>query len=236
MKRVTVPTYTAFDRPKRTLPRIAIVIALHALALFAFVSGDRIMRLKTPQTVFLLATMPPKTVEPPPPPPPLPPRPRPQESKPRPPAPEAAAPPLRDIEGVPRTDVAATVVDNAMPVEAAGGKPEGTGNAGAGDVGEGTGGGQASVRVRAVLDPANCERPRLPWHAEQRRLTGEVVLAVLINVDGKVTDARIARSSGEPILDQTALANAHTCHFVAATVDKVPVRSWELFRVWWADD
>jgi protein TonB len=145
-------------------------------------------------------------------------------------------PPLRDIEVAPRTEVADTIVDNAMPVEAVGGKPEGTGTAGPGDVAAGTGSGRASVRVRAVLDPANCERPRLPWRAEQRKLTGEVILAMLIDVDGKVTDARIARSSGQPILDQTALAGARRCHFVAATVDNVPVPSWELFRFWWAND
>ena len=229
-----MPSHTAFDRPRPTLPGLAVVIALHALALFAFVSGDRIMRLQTPQMVLLLATVPPETVEPPPPPPP--PRSLPHDSTPLPPVPKVAAPPLRDIDVVPHTEVAATIVDDTMPVEAARGKLDGTGTAGPGDVGEGTGSGRAAVRVRAVLDPANCERPRLPWRAEQRRLTGEVILAMLVDVDGKVTDARIARSSGEPILDQTALAGARKCHFVAATVDSVPVRSWELFRFWWAND
>jgi protein TonB len=227
-----LPTATAFDRPRRALPRIAIAVAIHALALCAFMSGDRIvMRSKTQQSVMVLVAVPPKLAEPPPPPPP--PRPRRHKSRPRPPAREAAAPPLRDIEVVPRTEVAATIVDNAMPVEVAGGKLDGTGTTGAGDVGEGTGGGGASVKVRAVLDPANCERPRLPWSAEQRQLAGDVILAVLINVDGKVTDARIARSSGQPILDRTALESARKCHFVAATVDKVPVPSWEPFRFSW---
>jgi protein TonB len=120
MKGVAVPTYTAFDRPRRALPRIAIIIALHALVLFAFVSGDRVTRMKTTQTVLLLATVLPKTVEPPPPP-----RSRWHESEPRLPAPEVAVPPLRDIEVAPRTEVADTIVDNAMPVEAVGGKSEG---------------------------------------------------------------------------------------------------------------
>jgi protein TonB len=213
---------------------MAVVIALHALVLFVFVSSDRIVRSRSPQTVMLVTLVPPEIVKPPPPPPP--PRPRRHASRPRPPAREAAAPPLHDIDVVPRTEVVPTLVDNAMPVEVAGGKPEGTGTTGAGDVGAGTGGGGASVRVRAVLDPANCERPRLPWSAEQRKLTGHVILAVLIDVDGKVTDARLARSSGQPILDQTALQSAHRCHFVAATVDKVPVPSWELFRFSWMND
>jgi protein TonB len=210
------------------------VVALHALVLFVFISSDRIVRSRPPQTVMLLTLVPPEIVKPPPPPPP--PRPRRHESRPRPPAREAVAPPLHDIEIVPRIEVVPTIVDNAMPVEVAGGKPDGTGATGAGDVGAGAGGGGASVRVRAVLDPANCERPRLPWNAEERKLTGHVIVAVLINVDGKVTDARLARSSGQPILDQTALKGAHRCHFVAATVDKVPVPSWELFRFSWIND
>jgi protein TonB len=224
-------TRTAFDRPGRALPKIAVVIGLHALVLFVFISGDRIVRSRTPQTVMLLLNLAPKAVDPPPPPPP---QPRRHKSKAPPQVREAAAPP-HEIDIVPRTEVVPTIVDNALPVETTGGKPDGTGTAGTGDVGEGVGGG-APVKVRAILDPANCERPRLPWSAEQRKLSGHVILAVLINVDGRVTDARLARSSGHSILDETALQSALKCHFVAATVDKVPVRSWELFRFSWVND
>jgi protein TonB len=229
-----VPANAAFARPPRALSRIAIVVALHALVLFAVVTADRIVLPPTPPyTVMLLAPVAPQAVEPPP--LPLPPQ---RKNKPRPPARETAAPPLRDIEVVPRADVAATIVDMPAPVEPAGGKPDGTGTAGAGDVGDGAGaaaGGRVPVKVRAVVNPDNCARPRLPWAAEQRRLAGDVILAVLINVDGWVTDARVARSSGEPILDRTALAAARKCHFVAATIDKVPVPSWEPFRFSWVN-
>jgi protein TonB len=228
-----VRTATAFERPRHALPRIAIVLLLHVLVLFALLSRDRIERPRTPYTVMLLTNVAPQAVEPPPPPPP----PR-RKNRPRPPARETAAPPPRDIDVVPRTEVAATIVDNAVPVEPAGGRLEGTGTAGAGDQGEGVGGGDGArvpVKVRAVLNPDNCARPRLPWSAEQRRVAGDVILAVLIDVDGWVTDARVARSSGEPILDRTALASARKCHFVAATVDKVPVPSWEPFRFSWVN-
>ena len=175
----------------------------------------------------LLATVPPEIIKPPPPP---------QTSKPQPRAREAAAPPQRDIDVIPRSEVVATISDNPLPVEAAGGKPEATGTAGAGNVGAGAGGaGSAPVIVRALIDPANCERPRLPEYAERRRLAGDVIVALLIGVDGKVTDVRIARSSGTPILDQTALEAARQCHFVAATIDKVAVPSWEPFRFSWSN-
>ena len=170
----------------------------------------------------LLATVPPEIIKPPPPPP----------SKPQARAREGAAPPLRDTAVVPPTEVVATIADNTLPVEAAGGKSEGTGTAGAGTTGDGAGG-KAPVTVPALIDPANCERPKLPASAERRRLSGDVILALLIGVDGKVAEVRIARSSGTPILDQAALEGARQCHFVAATVDKVPVPSWEAFRFSW---
>jgi len=230
MTGIAMSTLAAFERPTRALPKLAVVIALHALALFVFMSGNRIVRERMPQTIMLFL-VPPKVVEPPPPPPP---QPRRHKSE----APtrvrEAAAPPLRDIEFVPRTEIAPTIIDNAITVEVAGGKPEGTGTAGTGDVGEGVGGG-APVKVRAVINPDNCERPRLPWSAQQRQLTGHVILSVLIDVDGKVKDARVVRSSGHPALDQAALKGALDCHFVAATVDGAPVPSWEKFRFSWVN-
>jgi protein TonB len=232
LKPASAPLNTAFDIPRLALPRLAIVVAVHALLLFTFVAGDSILRPVTPQAVMLLATIPPEVVKPPPPPPP----PQLRTSKLQKAAPEAAAPPLRDIEVAPRTEVVATIMDNALPVEVAGGKAGGTGTAGAGDKGEGEGGGgKAPVIVGAVTDPANCERPTLPEAAERRRLAGDVILAVKIEADGRVTDARIARSSGKPLLDQTALEGARNCHFVAATIDKVPVSSWMPFRFSWAN-
>ena len=84
-------------------------------------------------------------------PPPPPPRSLPHDSTPLPPVPKLAAPPLRDIDVVPHTEVAATIVDDTMPVEAARGKLDGTGTAGPGDVGEGTGSGRAAVRARASV-------------------------------------------------------------------------------------
>jgi protein TonB len=238
-RKMAAPSFDAVSAPSgRALPRLAIVLAIHALALLALVGGDRIVRVKPPQVVMLLANVAPDVPKPPPPPPP---RPR-HVNKPGPPAHEAAAPPRPVIDPTPpRTDIVPTIVENAAaPVETSGGKPDGTGTAGAGDAGAGAGGAgggtvpaRVPVKVKAVLDPANCERPRLPRMAEERRLAGHVILAVLVDVDGRVTDARIARSSGTSILDDTALDGVRQCHFVAATVDKVPVPSWELFRFSW---
>jgi len=223
--------YAVFERPTRALPKLAIVIALHALVLFVFMSGNRIVRERMPQTIMLFL-VPPKVVEPPPPPPPPQPRRHKSEAPQR--AREAAAPPRPAIDFTPLTEIVPTIVDNAIPVAVAVSNPDATGTVGTGDVGEGVGGG-APVKVGAVLNPDNCERPRLPWSAQQRQLTGHVILTVLIDVDGKVKDARVVRSSGHPALDQAALKGALDCHFVAATVDGAPVPSWEKFRFSWVN-
>lgn len=202
---------------------------IHALLLFAFISGNRILHLAAPQSVMLLALVPPEISKPPPPPPPRP------TTKRQPSAREGAAPPLRDIEVVPRTEIVATIVDTALPVLAAGGKPDGSGSAGTGNKGDGTGAGKAPVQVRAIIDPDNCERPVLPESAQRRGFVGDVILALLIDVDGRITDVRLARSSGIPILDKTAMESARRCHFVAATIDKVPTPSWEPFRYSWTN-
>lgn len=218
---------SAFSFPSRALLRITVVLTIHALLLFVLIAGDRVLRQAPPQEVMLMTTVPPDVVKPPPPPPP-------ETKKPRSPVHEAAAPRARDVTVPPRADVAPVIVEDAPRVAPAGGKPDGVGTAGAGNVGAGAGGPAAApVTVAAVLDPANC--PPIPLFPGRPHLVGTVILAVQVDVDGRVTDARIAKSSGKAILDQTALEGAVQCRFVAATIDKVPVESWEAFRYSWAN-
>ena len=222
---------TAFQIPRRALLRMTIVLAIHALVLLAVIGGDRVLRPTTRETVMLLTPVLPEVVKPPPPPPPPP---QPKIKKPPAPAHEGAAPRMRDMTVPPRTDVAPVIAEDAPPVPPAGGKPDGVGTAGTGNAGTGTGGpAAAQVKVGAVIDPANC--PPVSNFPGKPHLVGTVILAVRIDVDGRVTDARIARSSGREILDRTALEGARGCRFVAATVDKVPVASWEAFRYSWGN-
>lgn len=215
---------TAVPVPRRTLLRIAFVLVIHALVLLALLAGDHVPRWAPPQIVMLMTMLPPAVVRPPPPPPP--------RKKPRSPVHEAAAPRLRDLQVPPRTDVVPIVVDEAAPLASAGGTPDGTGTAGAGQVGAGAGGAAAGpVTVGALIDPANC--PPIPDFSDRPYLVGTVILAVRVGVDGRVSDARIAKSSGRALLDKTALEGARHCRFEPATVDHVPVASWEAFRYSW---
>jgi len=207
---------------RRALPRMGAVLALHVLVLLAFIAGDRIVHPRTPETAMVLTNVVPEVK------PPSPPR----EVTVRHPNPhKAAARQLRDLDVVPETEIVATISDAPMPVDVAGGKVDSFGMADAGDKGAGVGGGAA--KVGAVFD--HCVRPKLPRWAEERGLAGHVILEVLVDVDGRVKDARVTRSSGIPILDQTALAGARACSFVPATVDKVPTMSWEPFRFSWVN-
>lgn len=218
---------TPFEVPRRALLRLTIVMAIHALMLLAMIAGDRVLRPATPADM-LMTTVLPEVVKP------LPLSPQPKIKSPPSPAHEAAAPRMLDLTVPPRTDVAPVIVEDAPPVAPAGGKPDGVGAAGAGNVGAGNGGPAAApVEVRAVTDPANC--PPIPIFPGRTRLVGTVILAVQVGVDGRVTDARIARSSGKDILDRTAMEEVRLCRFVAATVDKVPVASWEAFSYSWAN-
>jgi TonB family protein len=56
------------------------------------------------------------------------------------------------------------------------------------------------LRSRFANDP-----PEYPLEARRRRMEGTVTLAILIDATGHVADARVARSSGFPILDKSAV-------------------------------
>ncbi|MEO7496141.1 MAG: energy transducer TonB [Massilia sp.] len=215
------------------------MLALHLLVLALFIGADRIVLPKIPVDARIMAVLVPDAPKPPPPPPP----PESPKAKPDPvkaPSPlrESAARPLRDIEVKPQTEIVATVIENALPVEVAGGKADANGSAGSGKTGAGTAaaGGGGSVKVRAIIDPNKCERPRLTGIAARRfDMVGDVVLAIKIDVDGSVPRARVVRSSGFAPLDEAAIEGSTHCRFVAAKVDGVPVASWELFRFSWSN-
>lgn len=225
-------------RAGRKAARIGAVLVLHVLVFALIVGADHIARPHVAVDVRLLTAMlpdPPKP--PPPPPPPAPPRPTPNPTSAPAPVRESAAPPLRDIEVKPQTEIVATAIENALPVEAAGGKEGANGSAGSGKTGAGaSAAGGGSVRVPAIIDPNKCEPPRLTGIAARSpEMVGDVVLAILIDVDGKVPRARVVKSSGFSPLDEIAVAGSARCQFVAAKLDGVPVASWALFRFSWAN-
>ena len=70
--------------------------------------------------------------------------------------------------------------------------------------------------------PDNRE-PVYPEELRRQRIGGRVLLRVTIGPDGRVADAAVSRSSGEPLLDEAALTAVRTWQFVPAQRAGAPV-------------
>jgi protein TonB len=79
----------------------------------------------------------------------------------------------------------------------------------------GTGGARGVEGGAPVPDPANVA-PEYPAAAKKRGLTGDVVLLVTIEPDGKVSDAVVEASSGHDLLDRAAVTAVRRWRFVRA--------------------
>jgi protein TonB len=83
------------------------------------------------------------------------------------------------------------------------------------------------VRVAPVIDAArSCTLPQYPAVSVRLGEEGAVDLEFLIDLDGRVADSRIAKSSGHARLDEAARAALALCRFSPGTVDGKPERSW----------
>ncbi|UUZ48398.1 energy transducer TonB [Massilia sp. B-10] len=68
----------------------------------------------------------------------------------------------------------------------------------------------------AQVDFKSCAKPVYPPEALAARREGTVTLAFLVAVDGTVADAKVARSSGQRDLDETARDAIRQCKFAQA--------------------
>jgi len=87
------------------------------------------------------------------------------------------------------------------------------------------------VRTEAIRDP-DCV-PEYPPGARRANETGTVQLSYLIDVDGKVLESKIDRSSGYRRLDEAAKTALALCKFTPATVEGRPVRSRKKVNYVW---
>jgi TonB family protein len=74
-------------------------------------------------------------------------------------------------------------------------------------------------------------RPDYPRHARQAGLEGDVWVAVLIDFDGTVSDARVKVSSGVASFDRAALDAAWKSRFKPAIRAGKPVLVWATYKV-----
>jgi len=85
----------------------------------------------------------------------------------------------------------------------------------------------------AKIDRAACDAPgyRLDWLADDQK--GDVVLSMLVNADGKVTDAKVAESSGYAKIDRASLRAGSKCKFSPGTRNGEAVASWVQVKYSW---
>ena len=81
-------------------------------------------------------------------------------------------------------------------------------------------------RTPAVVDANTCEKPSYPPAARRANETGIVRLTFLIDVDGRVLDSKVERTSGSRRLDEAARAGLSMCKFKPATLNGRPERTW----------
>ncbi len=91
----------------------------------------------------------------------------------------------------------------------------------------------APVRVAAVVDARNCSKPEYPPRAYRNHQSGTVTLQMLIGVDGRVVDAKVEKSSGYRELDLAAREGLSLCKFKPGTLDGVPQQSWTKIAYVW---
>ncbi len=201
-------------KPGKHLVGIGLVVVLHLLLFWAINSGlarSFVKKLKGPVEAVLLEEQKPDIPPPPPPPPPknLPP-------------PPAYVPPVDVPVSAPAAVNAIAAVSNTpqpvappvpAPVVVAPPAP--------------------AVRVGAVVNSANCEKPEYPSASRRLEEEGTVSLKFLVGVDGKVLQAEVEKSSGFRRLDEAARAGLAKCQFKPATVDGKPEQAWASMKYTW---
>ena len=201
-------------KPGKHLVGVGLVVVLHLLLLWAINSGlarSFVKKLKGPVEAVLLEEQKPDIPPPPPPPPP----------KNLPPPPPSYVPPVDvPVSAPPPVNAIAAVSNTPQPPAPPSPLPVSTAPA-------------APVRVGAVVNSANCEKPEYPSASRRLEEEGTVSLRFLVGVDGKVIQAEVDKSSGYRRLDEAARAGLAKCQFKPATVDGKPEQAWASMKYTW---
>jgi TonB family protein len=86
----------------------------------------------------------------------------------------------------------------------------------------------------ARLKGATCGMPAYTADLKDDYLQGTVRLAVLVDADGSVKQAKVVESSGHRALDRASLRASYTCKFGAKGTDGAP--SWSTVQYKWIND
>jgi protein TonB len=90
------------------------------------------------------------------------------------------------------------------------------------------------VRVGPVLNAAtSCQKPEYPSASRREEEEGVVQLRVLIDVDGRVIDSVIEKSSSFKRLDDATQKAMTKCQFKPGTLNGKPEQSWGVLKYTW---
>jgi len=80
---------------------------------------------------------------------------------------------------------------------------------------------------------STCTKPLYPRESALRGSQGTTAMNLLVEANGRVSDGKIDSSSGDAMLDDTALKAMKTCRFKPAISDGHAVAQWTpLMYVW----
>jgi len=195
----------------RRLTGMVITVVLHIALIYALIHGlaRKIVEIVTPplETKIIEEIKPPQPDKPPPPPPKL-------ET----PPPPFIPPPEVNIQMPVQMAPTITAVAPTPPPKPAPVVPTPP---------------RQAVNTAPVVNAASCDKPEYPPAARRANETGTVLLNFLIDVDGKVIESKVERSSGSRSLDEAARLGLELCNFRPATVDGKPTRAWARIEYVW---
>src|SRR3954467_9392437 len=196
----------------RRLTGLVVTVALHIVLIYALIHGlaRKIVEIVTPplETKIIEEIKPPQPDKPPPPPPKL-------ETPPPPFIPPPEVNIQMPVQQAPTITAVAPTPPPPAPVFVPTPAP------------------RAAVQTAPVVNAASCDKPEYPPAARRANETGTVLLNFLIDVNGKVIDSKIERSSGSRRLDEAARSGLELCNFRPATVDGKPTRAWARIEYVW---
>ncbi len=204
----------------QAIPKLTLVVLVHVFLAYAFITSVRNKTIKLPQIIEDVVLIAPDIPPPPPPPPPQSqplPKTAPPESY-RPPVEVELPPPVAPVETI-QAAVLTELPPAPAPVQA--GPPAQT---------------DSQIGMRTAVLAEGCATPAYPVSAARNGETGTVLLALLIGSDGKVSDAKVQKSSGHPALDKAARSALSLCKFKPATMDGLATAGWSAISYVWKLD
>jgi D-alanyl-D-alanine endopeptidase (penicillin-binding protein 7) len=98
--------------------------------------------------------------------------------------------------------------------------------------------GDAFEREAGITKPVaqfnSCAKPQYPHESLARRAQGTTTLRFLIDTDGSVAEAVVAKSSGDAPLDEAARVAIAKCRFTPAMAGTTPARAWVAVQYVWS--